>query len=99
MLGPQTALYALLHEDHWRWRGRYTHEGIWPERAACRRDLDVYRGKACPGSGRRLSALAGQHRAGQRELSPSSGAGARAGADVRPRRTRAGTSTCPVHLS
>ena len=21
------ALYALLYGDHWRWRGRYTHEG------------------------------------------------------------------------
>ena len=78
MLGPQTALYALLHGDHLRWRGRYTHEGSGRERAACRRDLDVGGGKACAGRGRQLSALAGQNHAGQRELSPSSGAGARA---------------------
>ena len=75
MLGPQEALYALLHGDNWR----HTHEGSGRERAACRRDLDMGRGKACAGSGRRLSALAGQHHVGQRELSPSSGAGARAG--------------------
>ena len=49
------------------------------ERADCRRDLDVSEGKAYAGSWRRLSALAGQHHAGQRELSPSSGAGARTG--------------------
>ena len=45
----------------------------------CRLDLDVGGGKACAGSGRRLSALAGQHHAGQRELLPSLGAGTRAG--------------------
>ena len=42
-------------------------------------DLNVGGGKACAGSGRLLSVLAGQHHAGQRELSPYSGAGARAG--------------------
>ena len=46
-----------------------THEGSGRERAGCRRDLDVGGGKACAGSGRRLSAAAGQHHAGQRELS------------------------------
>ena len=79
MLGPQTALCALLHRDHWRSRGRYTHEGSGRERAACRRDVDVGGGKACAGSGRRLSALAGQHHADQRKLSQSSGVGACAG--------------------
>ena len=42
-----------------------------------------------------LSALAGQNHAGQRELSPSSGAGARPAADVRPPLALAGASTCP----
>ena len=72
-------MYTLLHGDHLRWRERYTQEGSGRERATSRLDLDVGGGKACAGSGRRLSVLAGQHHAGQRELSPSSGAGARAG--------------------
>ena len=55
-----------------RWLGRYTHEGSGRERAGCRRDVDVGGGKACAGSGRRLSALAGQQHAGQFELSEKS---------------------------
>ena len=58
----------------WGWGGQYTHEGSGRQRAGCRLALDVGGGKVCPGSGLLLSALAGQHHAGQRELSPSSGA-------------------------
>ena len=65
------------------------------EWARCRWDLHVGGGKACAGSGRLLSVLAGQDHAGQRELSPSFRARAGApAADVRPRRARAGASTC-----
>ena len=35
LFGPQMAMYALLHEDHWRQLERYTHEGSGRE-PACR---------------------------------------------------------------
>ena len=63
LLGPQTVLSALPLGDHWRWQGRYTHEGSGRVRAR-RRDRDVGgrlaqgRPMPCPGSGRWLPALA-----------------------------------------
>ena len=78
LLGPQMPLYALLHWDHWRWRGYYTHEGSGRVRAR-RLDRDVCGRKAGAGSGSRQLAPAVRLHPGPRELSPSSGADARAG--------------------
>ena len=94
LIGPRTALYTLLLGDHRHWRECYTHEGS--GRAAPAAGA-VQAGPGCGrGQGRRrLSALAGQHHAGQRELLPSLGAGTRAGSWCVPA-PGTGASTCPV---
>ena len=73
-----------MHVDHWGWRWHYTHECSRRVRARWRdRRTGMCGRKAGPGSGPASGHLqrapAVRHHAGQRELSPSSSAGARAG--------------------